>query len=292
MSRTAHNALLILALVTLAGVSRAAETASAVGPALPDGASARSAERGDSSRSSSSVSTVPESERKALGSPGRPTTKPVIKPGSAGSKAEPGKNALFSGIAGPFAIVLLLIAMLAGVVVLIARARGGLAASLGAGGAAPAGILEVLGRYPIGRGLTLVLLKVDRRVLLLSQSRVGRFGGLQLSPICELETPEDVASILMKVRDGENNSLTNRFAAVFKSLDRQAAETVDVVPVSNVESVGPAEWPPTTRRASHAPSPSPSPRAGERTGDQAAVSIRRRLNDLRTRAPSTGGNAG
>ncbi len=91
-----------------------------------------------------------------------------------------------------------------------ARAQGGLRASLGPGGRAPSGVLEVLGRYPISRGVTLVLLRVDRRVLLLSQSS-SRRAGTSMSTLCEITDAEDVASLLVKARDDEGETMARRF---------------------------------------------------------------------------------
>lgn len=103
----------------------------------------------------------------------------------------------------------------------LARGQGGLRASLGAGGRAPAGIMEILGRYPVGRGSTLVLLKLDRRVLLLSQSAGGRLGaGAGMSTLCEITDPEEVASILVKSRDADGDSMSERFRSMLARFDR------------------------------------------------------------------------
>src|SRR5262249_34396680 len=75
-----------------------------------------------------------------------------------------------AALAGVVALILVL-----GVVVKrVARRGGGLLGALGPGGRAPSGLLEVLGRYPVGRGATLVLLKLDRRILLLCQGGGGK----------------------------------------------------------------------------------------------------------------------
>jgi hypothetical protein len=68
--------------------------------------------------------------------------------------------------------------------------------SLGKHGRAPSGILEVLGRYPLSRGCTLILLKLDRRIVLVSQS--GGRGGVTLSTLCEVTDVSEVASIISK----------------------------------------------------------------------------------------------
>lgn len=99
-----------------------------------------------------------------------------------------------------------------------------LAGSIGAGGKSPAGILEVVGRYPLGRGSTLVLLRLDTRILLLSQS-VGaagrgilRPGAASLNTLCEISTPDDVASILAKAREAEGDSMTARFQSLLSGI--------------------------------------------------------------------------
>lgn len=104
-----------------------------------------------------------------------------------------------------------------------------LAAAFGAG-ASPAGVLEVLGRFPIGRGQTLVLLRIDNRVLLLAQTSAGlrlRGGGGAggLTTLCELSNPEDVASLLLKVQDAEQASTAAKFGDLLGRFDAKHAES-------------------------------------------------------------------
>ncbi len=96
-------------------------------------------------------------------------------------------------------------------------ATGGLRGQLGAGGRAPSGVLEVLGRYPISRGHSLVLLRVDQRVLLLSQSSSG------FSTLANFDEPSDVASLLMKTRDEDSESLSGRFRQMLSAFERDPA---------------------------------------------------------------------
>jgi flagellar biogenesis protein FliO len=98
---------------------------------------------------------------------------------------------------------------------------GGLLGALGAGGRAPAGVIEVLARYPVGRGATLVLLKLDRRVLLTCQTH-GR-GGPQgaMATLCEITDPDEVASILVRTRDQSGESIEAGFR---RALAAEAAE--------------------------------------------------------------------
>lgn len=124
------------------------------------------------------------------------------------------------GVLWPLAGVLGLLVIGSAAVRIIARRSGTLGASLGAGGRSPAGVLEILGRYPVGRGAMLVLLKLDRRVLLLSQSAGGRLGaGAGFTTLCEISDPEEVASILVKARDAEGDSMAERFRSLLTRFD-------------------------------------------------------------------------
>lgn len=90
----------------------------------------------------------------------------------------------------------------------------GLIGQLGPGGRAPSGLMTVLGRYPVGRGQSLVILKLDRRILLLSQTGTG------FSTLCEITDPDEVASILVKSRDEEGDSMASRFRSLLQSAER------------------------------------------------------------------------
>lgn len=101
------------------------------------------------------------------------------------------------------------------------RAGGGLMGAMGPGGRAPAGVLEVLGRYPLSRGQMLILLKVDARVLLLSQTTPRMRGGVgTLTTLCEIRDPEEVASILVKAGDQDGGSANAKFSAMLHAFDR------------------------------------------------------------------------
>lgn len=118
--------------------------------------------------------------------------------------------------------VILLILGLGQVYKRLARSQGGLAGQLGAGGSAPSGIIEVVGRYPISKGMTLVVLKFDRRVLLLSHAssskgKWGRAASMQL--LCELSDAEDIASILLKSRNASGDSIAQSFEQTLREAD-------------------------------------------------------------------------
>ncbi len=101
-----------------------------------------------------------------------------------------------------------------------ARSSGGLSGSLGAGGRAPAGLVEVLARYPLAARHTLVVLRFDRRVLLCSMTGSSRAAGAGMSVLCELTEPEDVASVLVKARDAAGESIARSFERSLRAADR------------------------------------------------------------------------
>ncbi len=97
---------------------------------------------------------------------------------------------------------------------------GGMSSQLGPGGRAPSGVLTVLARYPVGRGQSLVMLQMDQRILLLNQTGQG------FQTLAEITDPEEVASLLIKTRDEENDSLSTRFTGLLKRFERDP-EIVD-----------------------------------------------------------------
>ncbi|MBM4108083.1 MAG: hypothetical protein FJ255_04635 [Phycisphaerae bacterium] len=102
-----------------------------------------------------------------------------------------------------------------------ARSSGSLASAAGAGGRAPAGIIDILGRFPVARGQTLLLLKIERRVLLVCQTPPGRGSPGGMSVLAQIDEPEEVASILIKSRDRESESLARRFEATLRSFEHR-----------------------------------------------------------------------
>ena len=125
--------------------------------------------------------------------------------------------------------VLLLIFGLAQFFKKLARSQGGLAGQIGAGGSAPSGILEVIGRYPITTGLTLVVLKFDRRVLLVASSagtRGKHARNATMQTLCELTDPEEVASILLKSRSASGESIASSFERALQDADDFTDESI------------------------------------------------------------------
>lgn len=125
----------------------------------------------------------------------------------------------------------------------------------------PAGILEVLGRYTLVPGTTLILLKLDTRILLLSQTGSGfsfskSRAASSLTLISEVTRPEEVASILTKARDADGTSFASQFRSMIdscRSSDPAAATEPDTQ-----TTIAPADPQPPTpsvhvRRHGHSP---------------------------------------
>lgn len=132
--------------------------------------------------------------------------------------------------------------------------------ALGPAGRAPSGVLEVLGRYPAGRGTLLILLRLDRRVLLVAQS--GGRTGTGMTTLCEIDDPASVASLLAKTRDDD------QAASIFTSTLKRA---VAVSP-----QAAPAAAPQTTVARTPQRTPAPAAPAAD------ANSLRARLAQMRT----------
>jgi flagellar biosynthetic protein FliP len=186
--------------------------------------------------------------------PSADTTKPVIEPASMWRTA------------AALGAVLALILVLAWIAKKLA-AKGSLPGALGSIGKAPApsGVLEVLARYPVCAGTSLLLLKLDRRVLLISQSaNKGLRSGATLNVLTELSEPEDVASILLKLRGEEQTRLAKKFESI---LSREEAITDQAL-----AEVEPAQ------RTKHPAATLHVPADHARSGRDAAAAIKQRMN--------------
>ncbi len=146
---------------------------------------------------------LPASELRPLPGPGLTRT-PATLPGTPpqATTTRPGAWGDTLAMALPLAAVVGLVLICAAVLRRVARNSGGLCAAMTAG-RSPGGIVEVLCRYPVSRGQALVLLRVDRRVLLLSHAAGARHGAASFTTLSEFSDHDDVASILAKVNDAE-----------------------------------------------------------------------------------------
>ncbi|MBY0310906.1 MAG: flagellar biosynthetic protein FliO, partial [Phycisphaerales bacterium] len=161
---------------------------------------------------------------------GQPRTNAVADRAAegSGSAATALWNNTFVRTAMSLAIVLSLVLALATVAKKLAKKNGHLAAALGASGPRPAGLLEVLGRYPIARGQTLILLKLDRRVLLIGQTASKLRGGPgSLATLCEITDMESVADILARSQDAEHASISARFQSLLHRFDHTHAPAAE-----------------------------------------------------------------
>lgn len=193
----------------------------------------------------------------------------VVDGAPASRRASTSDGASWIRVLGALALVVGLIYALRGVVRRVA-ARGGLRAQFGAGGRAPSGVLEVLGRYPVSRGQSIVLLRVDQRVLLLGQSSSG------FRTLADFHSGDEVASLLVKARDEDSESLSGRFRTMLARFERDPAMT------EGVEHIDLTRRAPLVRRAS---SPGATAQAGSvvqrvPTSRDSYEAIRRRLETL------------
>jgi len=199
--------------------------------------------------------------------------------------------------------VIALILLVAGVVRKLAARSPTLALAIGAGGKAPSGVLSVLGRYPVARGTTLVLFKLDRRVLLVAQTRLtglSRFGSsTTMQTLCEITDPAEVASILTKTGDttGPTTTIAGRFDADLEEASKMTPETpiikgdpmparTTTAPVSAalaaIRRAAAAQNSPTQRR--EPPSGRPAAKSQSASVNDPAAELRRRLAAMRSPA--------
>lgn len=225
MSRT----LTIAALVAALACSPAAPVRAGmvdIGPATPDPEPAASVK---AAQTPGAPAAVPPSTPAAADADAKPLFPASFKPAPAGGSvpkqaARPAETTGLGAVtatAVPLAVVIGVILVAATLFKRAVKGGGSLASAIGAGGRAPAGLLEVLGRYPVGSGQTLVLLKLDQRVLLLSQTQRsrGRGGTGGFTTLSEITDPCEVASILTKVSETEGTGPAAKFNALLADAD-------------------------------------------------------------------------
>lgn len=105
------------------------------------------------------------------------------------------------------------VAMIFGGAALWKRSSFGRVSLLGWSAApAPSGVAEVLARYPVGRGQSLVLLRVHRRVLVVGQCS----SPASLTTLSEFSQPDEVASLLAAVREHDRRAGGAGFSALMQ----------------------------------------------------------------------------
>lgn len=220
-----------------AGLFIAASGANAqVGPGVHDLPPAYSATPATTPQTVGGMAAAPVTDRAApaesrpgtpLGIPAPAPAKTALIDPDAPGRADGGFVRTATALAG----VLCLIVGLSWVYKRAARASGGLAGALGAGGRAPAGLVEVLARYPLASRHTLVVLRFDRRVLLCSMTGGSRASGAGMTVLTELTEPEDVASVLVKARDQAGESIARSFERSLREAEKRTDEAVRPEPV-------------------------------------------------------------
>lgn len=193
-----------------------------------------------------SSTTVSDGARADARTPGRSERPLGAIPGTdqPDSQADPvspaGAKGWMTGTALPLLGVLAIIVALAWVYRRFSRSRGGISSALGAGGHAPSGVLSVLARFPVGGGMTLVLLQLDRRVLLVSHSGGSMFRGRpgSMSLLTEIVDEESVASLLVRTQDERGESMSKRFNELLQGYSDDVDDAVvDVPPASVVDEL-------------------------------------------------------
>lgn len=249
--RLSGFAIAALLLVGVGGVGPSALASSEAPFVGPDGAGLPAA------TDDSSIAAAPPIEHRPIG--------PSKSRGGSEKSTAPAASAQFdtSRTIAALVVVVALIFLVRWGLRKTALRMGGFASQLGPGGRAPSGVLAVLARYPVGRGQTLVLLQLDQRILLLNQSSDG------FRPLAEITDPEEVASLIIKTRDEESESLSSKFTGLLKSFERDP------------QIVNRNEWPsrnPTTIDAAMRLFPDAS--ATRNAPTDPLASVRRRLADL------------
>ncbi len=114
---------------------------------------------------------------------------------------------------GALAVVIGLIFLLKPII----RKLGGPMARVGG----PSGVMEILAKYPFVKGQVFVLVKIDRRILLLCQTAQNS------TTLCEYSDPDEVASLLRRLRDDEGDSFNHRLEQLLHGKNRSAHTASD-----------------------------------------------------------------
>lgn len=83
------------------------------------------------------------------------------------------------------------------------------------GAGRPSGVIEVLARYPVGRGQQLMVLKFARRILLVHQS------ASDTRTLSEMTDPDEVAATLTRLEAGASTANAARFRSAIESFEKE-----------------------------------------------------------------------
>lgn len=173
-------------------------SASASGPASP----------GSDSAETAPISVqVPPHESTPLGRPNdilaaRPQDDPSAEKNSVLAVLDPRTNGALR-TAGALTLVMVLLLATRSV---LKRFGGPLT------GGRPSGVLQVLTRFPIGRGQHLVLLQLGRRIVLVHQAKTG------MTSLSEVSDPDEVAQLLARIEAGSSEKRSAGFQTILGRL--------------------------------------------------------------------------
>lgn len=149
----------------------------------------------------------PVSESKPLG---RPNGTLSARPADGGAEAKAGLASKLDPRSNEvIRLTLAIIAVAAALLIFKVILKRFSAAGLGARGtgARPSGVVEILARFPVGRGQQLLLIKLGRRIVLAHQA------GSSMTTISEVTEPEEVASLLGRMEAGSSGRDAAKFQA-------------------------------------------------------------------------------
>jgi flagellar biogenesis protein FliO len=159
---------------------------------------------------------IPDRERKPIGQPRPDAAKSLASPPT--SEGESNGETWWSRIdprSSDLARVLGALGLVVGLIIitriLLRRAGHSFLAAR-----RPSGVVEILARYPIGRGEHIMLLKLVRRVVLLHRA------GSTMTVLTEIADPDEVAMLLARVEAGSSSRHADQFHEL---LDRLVVES-------------------------------------------------------------------
>ena len=234
MFRRTRTPLSILCLAPLLVVSLGAGRPSEPGPAIANGPAALSgaeigpvddAQNAVEAADGPSTREAPANEPKPVPPPADDGSSPAIESRSLGEpngalSARPTEESFREMNEHPLAAldprhneitrVIAALAVVLGLLILL-RLFLKRASGLLAGGGRPSGVLEILARYPVGRGQSLMILKMARRVLLVHQA------GSSMNTLTQVTDAEEVAALLARMEAGARSREAVRFKAALRT---------------------------------------------------------------------------
>jgi flagellar biogenesis protein FliO len=136
-------------------------------------------------------------------------------PATGGSPTPGWFDSILPGGLGDIGGTIVALAIVVGLILLLGAVARRFGGGVLARGGRPSGVIEVLARYPIARGQSLVLLKLHRRVLLVHQT------GSAMTTLTDVHEPEEVASLLARVEASDRDRAGGGFARALAGAQRR-----------------------------------------------------------------------